>query len=132
MPPLLQRLSEVKPQSLDWLGVSYGLTPQLLKFWKRAGYVPLYLRQTQNELTGEHTCVMLRGLGGENAAEAKGWMSDFALDFRKRFIALLSFKFRDFPSVTALSMLEAANAAEVSKDKSTGESILIAISGDLR
>jgi N-acetyltransferase 10 len=75
---------------------------------------------------------MLRGLGGENAAEAKGWMSDFALDFRKRFIALLSFKFRDFPSVTALSMLEAANAAEVGKDKSTGELTLYAISGDLR
>ncbi|KAG1716074.1 hypothetical protein ID866_1100 [Astraeus odoratus] len=31
MPPLLQRLSERKPESLDYLGVSYGLTPQLLR-----------------------------------------------------------------------------------------------------
>lgn len=31
MPPLLQRLSERKPETLDYLGVSYGLTPQLLR-----------------------------------------------------------------------------------------------------
>lgn len=32
MPPLLQRLSERKPEHLDYLGVSYGLTPSLLRF----------------------------------------------------------------------------------------------------
>lgn len=31
MPPLLQRLSQRQPESLDYLGVSYGLTPQLLR-----------------------------------------------------------------------------------------------------
>lgn len=78
MPPLLQRLPELKPQQLDWLGVSYGLTPQLLKFWKRAGYVPLYVRQTTNDLTGEHTCVMLRGIGAGENDTSKEWLSDFA------------------------------------------------------
>ena len=32
MPPLLQRLTERKPENLDYLGVSYGLTPQLLRY----------------------------------------------------------------------------------------------------
>jgi tRNA(Met) C34 N-acetyltransferase TmcA len=32
MPPLLQRLTERKPENLDYLGVSYGLTSQLLRF----------------------------------------------------------------------------------------------------
>lgn len=32
MPPLLQRLTERKPETLDYLGVSYGLTPQLLRY----------------------------------------------------------------------------------------------------
>jgi hypothetical protein len=31
MPPLLQRLTERKPETLDYLGVSYGLTPPLLR-----------------------------------------------------------------------------------------------------
>jgi N-acetyltransferase 10 len=31
MPPLLQRLTERKPENLDYLGVSYGLTSHLLR-----------------------------------------------------------------------------------------------------
>jgi N-acetyltransferase 10 len=31
------------------------------------------------------------------------------IDFRRRFLSLLSFKFREFGSVTALSVLEAAD-----------------------
>ncbi|EIW59415.1 DUF699-domain-containing protein [Trametes versicolor FP-101664 SS1] len=109
MQPLLQRLTERKPETLDYLGVSYGLTPPLLRFWKRAGYIPLYLRQTQSELTGEHTCVMVRGLNSSVDGELE-WLGEFAKDFRRRFLSLLSFKFREFGSVTALSVLEAANS----------------------
>lgn len=113
MPALLQRLSERRPEALDYLGVSYGLTPQLLKFWKRAGYTPLYLRQTANELTGEYTTVMLRALEGGAAAGARGgaaWLGAFAADFRRRFISLLSYRFREFGTITSLSVLEAASA----------------------
>ncbi|EPQ51169.1 DUF699-domain-containing protein [Gloeophyllum trabeum ATCC 11539] len=109
MPPLLQRLTERKPEKLDYLGVSYGLTPQLLRFWKRAGYIPLYIRQTQSELTGEHTCVMVRGLNS-SADDELGWLGEFAKDFRRRFLTLLSYKFREFGAVMALSVLEGANA----------------------
>ena len=41
---LLLKLSERKPERLDYLGVSFGLTESLLKFWKKAGFLPLYLR----------------------------------------------------------------------------------------
>ena len=47
------------------------------RFWKRAGYVPLYLRQTQSELTGEHTCVMVRGLQSSTEDELQ-WLREFA------------------------------------------------------
>ncbi|GAA5997679.1 ribosome biosynthesis protein KRE33 [Rhodotorula paludigena] len=111
MPPLLQRLSERQPEKLDYLGTSYGVTPLLFKFWKRAGFVPLYMRQTQNDLTGEHSCIMLRGLN-KNADESSRWLGAFSADFRKRFITLLSFKFREFGSITALSILEAASTLD--------------------
>jgi len=78
MPPLLQRLSERTPENLDYLGVSYGVTPLLFKFWKRAGFVPLYMRQTTNDLTGEHSCVMIRGLN-KNMEETGRWLGDFAV-----------------------------------------------------
>ena len=47
LPPLLCKLSERPHESLDYMGVSYGLTKELLRFWKRAGYQPVYLRQVQ-------------------------------------------------------------------------------------
>ncbi|KAF8876384.1 GNAT acetyltransferase 2-domain-containing protein [Infundibulicybe gibba] len=118
MPPLLQRLSERKPETLDYLGVSYGLTPQLLRFWKRAGFVPLYIRQTTSELTGEHACVMVRGLNSSVESELE-WLREFAKDFRRRFLSLLSFKFREFGSVTALSVLEAANSGAKQLDENS-------------
>jgi N-acetyltransferase 10 len=107
MPPLFSKLSERRPDNLDYVGVSYGLTQPLHKFWKRASFVPVYLRQTQNELTGEHTCVMLRPL---ETAQDKVWLGAFARDFHRRFLSLLSYQFREFPSILALSINESTNA----------------------
>jgi N-acetyltransferase 10 len=107
MPPLFSKLSERRPNNLDYVGVSYGLTQPLHKFWKRASFVPVYLRQTPNELTGEHSCVMLRPL---ETAQDKAWLGAFARDFHRRFLSLLSYQFREFPSVLALSINESTNA----------------------
>lgn len=108
MPPLFSKLSQRRPQPLDYLGVSFGLTAPLHKFWKRALFAPVYLRQTPNELTGEHSCVMLRTLS--NGANDNAWLGAFTRDFHKRFLSLLSYQFRAFPSVLALSINESANA----------------------
>ena len=106
MPPLFARLSERRPASLDYIGVSYGLTAPLHKFWKRAEFVPVYLRQTANELTGEHTCVMLRTLA--TGPSDPSWLGAYAKDFHRRFLSLLSYQFRTFGSVQALSIDESA------------------------
>ena len=110
MPPLFSKLSERTPDQLDYLGVSYGLTQSLHKFWKRASFAPVYLRQTTNELTGEHSCIMLRPLS-TSAATDSSWLGAYALDFQKRFLTLLSYQFRTFPSVQALSISESASRA---------------------
>ncbi|XP_028285696.1 RNA cytidine acetyltransferase [Parambassis ranga] len=106
LPPLLLKLSERRAERLDYLGVSYGLTTQLLKFWKKAGYTPVYLRQTPNDLTGEHSCVMLKELNTEEATEQSQWLSAFWKDFRRRFLSLLSYQFSRFPPSLALSVLQ--------------------------
>jgi N-acetyltransferase 10 len=80
MPPLLIKLSQKRVSYLHYLGVSYGLTAQLHRFWKRAGYVPVYLRQTPQELTGEHSCVMLKILEGRDRA----WLGAFSQGTRSR------------------------------------------------
>lgn len=77
MQPLLQHLSDRQPEALDWMGVSFGLTPSLFRFWKRSKFVPMYLRQTVNDITGEHTCLMLRPLDSEQEASMP-WLKAFA------------------------------------------------------
>lgn len=108
LPPLLLKLSERRAENLDYLGVSYGLTPRLLKFWKRAGFVPVYLRQTPNDLTGEHSCIMLKMLNEEDS-EQEPWLTAFWKDFRRRFLSLLSYQFSTFSPSLALNILQNKN-----------------------
>ncbi|KAM3609142.1 uncharacterized protein V6R79_010191 [Siganus canaliculatus] len=112
LPPLLLKLSERRAERLDYLGVSYGLTLQLLRFWKKAGFTPVYLRQTPNDLTGEHSCVMLKELNAEDAPEQSQWLSAFWKDFRRRFVSLLSYQFSNFHPTLALSILQEKKSKE--------------------
>lgn len=120
MPPLLQRLSERKPETLDYLGVSFGLTKDLLRFWKKMGFMPLYASQKENALTGEYTFVMLKSLAS-GVAQSEEWLSSFAADFRARFMALLSYpSFAKFEAATALSILDATSRSSTSNANASG------------
>uniref|UniRef100_A0AAX7VAU2 RNA cytidine acetyltransferase n=1 Tax=Astatotilapia calliptera TaxID=8154 RepID=A0AAX7VAU2_ASTCA len=126
LPPLLLKLSERRAEKLDYLGVSYGLTAQLLKFWKKAGYIPVYLRQTPNDLTGEHSCVMLKELNTDETPEQSQWLSAFSKDFRRRFLSLLSYQFSNFHPSLALSILQNKKSKENTCSKSPLSSELVA------
>ena len=103
LPPLLLKLSERHPESLDYIGVSFGITEQLLKFWKRASFLPVYLRQTANDITGEHSCIMLYKVNSEQ--EDVRWLQEYWNDFRRRFVSLLSISFNTYSSSLALGIL---------------------------
>uniref|UniRef100_A0A8C5TKV8 RNA cytidine acetyltransferase n=1 Tax=Malurus cyaneus samueli TaxID=2593467 RepID=A0A8C5TKV8_9PASS len=126
LPPLLLKLSERQAENLDYLGVSYGLTPRLLKFWKRAGFVPVYLRQTPNDLTGEHSCIMLKMLNEEDS-EQEPWLTAFWKDFRRRFLSLLSYQFSTFSPSLALNIIQNKNIKQQpqARDRAELESVFI-------
>ena len=109
LPPLLTSLQDRAPEPLHYLGVSYGLTQDLFNFWSKVGFTPLYLRLTPNELTGEHTCIMLRLLHGgarlETLSHTTDFLSEFHRDFQSRFQSLLGFEFKKFPAAMALSLM---------------------------
>ncbi|KGG50933.1 tRNA(Met) cytidine acetyltransferase [Mitosporidium daphniae] len=103
LPPLLYRLDERAPERLDWVGVSFGLTQSLAKFWKRLGFLPVYVRQTKNDLTGENTVIMLKNFVVENPSD---WLKLFFDDFYCRFYNLLPMAFRDMPIALALELMQ--------------------------
>lgn len=60
--PILKKLTEVRSPVLDYLGVSFGLTGELFRFWAKNGFECLYIRQTRNDVTAEHSCIMIKQL----------------------------------------------------------------------
>lgn len=121
VPTLLKRLSERRPEHLDYLGTSYGLTGELLKFWKSQKFVPVYLSQKTNDLTGEHSCIMISKISQENT-ESTDWLSMYFHDFRRRILKLLGKSFNSFTTGLSLSLLD--NRAVTLKEDKLSQNLL--------
>ncbi|MFB6142332.1 MAG: tRNA(Met) cytidine acetyltransferase TmcA [Halorientalis sp.] len=54
-------LAEIEGEfdGMDWLGVGYGATPELLAFWADNGYSTVHLSTTRNDTSGEYSALML-------------------------------------------------------------------------
>lgn len=116
IPTLLKRLSERRPEKLDYIGTSYGLTTDLLKFWKSQKFVPVYLSQKANDLTGEFTTIMISIIKTDKV-ESNDWLAMYFHDFRRRFIKLLGKTFQNFTTGLSLSILENKAVALKSEGK---------------
>jgi len=76
---LLERLREGCDG--DWLGVGFGATPQLVRFWRDNGFRAIHLGTSRDERSGEHSAIMLDPL-----SEAGRALHDrHAAWFRRRF-----------------------------------------------
>jgi N-acetyltransferase 10 len=108
LPPLLTALSDRPAERLHWLGVSYGLTNQLQNFWTRKGFKLCYLRQTANDLTGEHSSVVLKELNtaGMTDAPDAGWLNAYVHDYRKRMVSLMGFSFNRMEAALAVTLVD--------------------------
>ena len=72
--------------AVDYLGVGYGATSELLDFWAANGYRTVHLSTTRNDESGEYSALMVRPLtsAGRELAERHGaW-------FRRRIAGVLA------------------------------------------
>ncbi|CAF2259855.1 RNA cytidine acetyltransferase 1 [Brassica rapa] len=118
LPPLLVPLRDRRPERLHYLGVSFGLTLDLFRFWRKHKFAPFYISQIQSSVTGEHTCMLLKPLNNEefevSESDELGFFAPFYKDFRIRFSKLLSDKFKKMDYKLAMSVLNPKiNFAEV-------------------
>ena len=127
LPSLLTPISQWPTPRLHWLGVSFGLTVPLLNFWSRAGFQVCYVRQTKNELTGEHSTMALKELipSDSNSSSGlalidensptSGWLNGYILDYRHRLQTMLGMAFRNLNIPLATCLIDP------NKDMSKGE-----------
>lgn len=126
--PLLNKLIDIKPPFTYYLGTSFGLTELLFKFWSKNKYKPVYLKLTENDTTGEHSCIMIKPLKEDNintiteiieeeALSSIQWLQPFITDFKNRFVSLLSFDFSSLPIKLALRVLDPKVSSTTSQDE---------------
>jgi tRNA(Met) cytidine acetyltransferase len=57
---LLDLIEREARGAVDWLGVGYGATPELISFWADNDFSTVHLSTTRNDTSGEHSALMLR------------------------------------------------------------------------
>jgi N-acetyltransferase 10 len=137
LPPLLTLLRDRPAEQLHWLGVSFGLTTQLLNFWSRKAFKVCYVRQTTNDLTGEHSCVVLRELNCDGmlaqdlpvnvTVPREGWLNAYMHDYRRRLVSLLSYSFNKLETVLAMTLVDPEKQLTSAQE---GESLNPLVGGD--
>ena len=105
LPPLLISLEERPAESLQYLGVAYGLTSELFNFWRKNNYHPVYIRQSPSETTGENSCICIHPLSTSDI-ENSDWLEPFVSDFKTRFTTLLGSSFAHLHASLALSVID--------------------------
>uniref|UniRef100_A0A453IRK8 RNA cytidine acetyltransferase n=1 Tax=Aegilops tauschii subsp. strangulata TaxID=200361 RepID=A0A453IRK8_AEGTS len=109
LPPLLVNLEDRRPEKLHYLGVSFGLTQELFRFWRKHSFYPFYVGQIPSAVTGEHTCMALSPLNSDDIKAGDsiqlGFLEPFYKDFRQRFRRLLGTSFRHLNFKLAMSVL---------------------------
>jgi tRNA(Met) cytidine acetyltransferase len=99
----LRKLLEwARQKGYEWVGSGFGVSPELLRFWRRNEFIPIHITPQRNEISGEHTVVVVRALNGWLDDRLKNLNSEFV----KRLIEYLSDELSDLDVVTALTLLE--------------------------
>ena len=103
---LLDRIRGEFEGDLDWVGVGYGATPDLLDFWRENGYRAVQLSTTRNDASGEYSAIMLDPL-----SEAGADLHDrHARWFASRVASMLADPLRDADPDVVRTLLRAVDA----------------------
>ncbi|KAG6481136.1 hypothetical protein ZIOFF_057731 [Zingiber officinale] len=109
LPPLLVHLRERHPEKLHFMGVSFGLTLDLFRFWRKHNFFPFYIGHIPSPVTGEHTCMLVKPFNNDdievNESNEHGFFEPFYQDFRQRFLRLLSTTFQKLDYKLSMSIL---------------------------
>jgi tRNA(Met) cytidine acetyltransferase len=93
-------------EPVDYLGVGYGATPELLRFWWRNDFRTVHLSTTRNDTSGEYSALMLRPLTAAGDA-----LHDRSADwFARRIGSVLGDPLQDAAPDVVRATLRAADA----------------------
>ncbi len=93
----------------DWVGVSCGATPKLVKFWNKFGFKIIHIRPIKSSETGEWNTVLINPI----SEAARQIINQASRNFALQFIYLLRHSLFDIkPELAILILRSSANNAD--------------------
>ncbi|MFX0118082.1 MAG: GNAT family N-acetyltransferase [Promethearchaeota archaeon] len=89
----------------DWIGVSFGATVKLMKFWKKFDFKAVHIRPIKTPETGEWNIVVISPL----SPSAKTIVNQASADFLLQFIALLNQSLYSMKPELVLQIIKTCN-----------------------
>lgn len=99
---LIERYLRHIQMTLAWVGTSFGLTPDLIRFWRRMKFVPFHVAPGRNPHSGEYSSAWLYPLRQDVALRVK----HMGKKLRERLVDLLDRTYRDMDPDLVLLLLE--------------------------
>ncbi|KAL0424444.1 UNVERIFIED_CONTAM: RNA cytidine acetyltransferase 1 [Sesamum radiatum] len=116
LPPLLVPIRERKPEKLHYLGVSFGLTLDLFRFWRKHNFAPFFISPIPSSVTGEHTCMILKPLNNDDIESSGSEQLGFFSHFYQVFWTQRSISQMWIPSPSSIEYLKFVIENQVSDD----------------
>ena len=88
-------------RDMDWAGSGFGVSPELLRFWTRNGFVPVHITPQRNEVSGEYTVIVLKAFKMHVESKIEIINSEFV----RRVIEYLGDELKDIEIETATGLL---------------------------
>lgn len=88
-------------RGFDWLGTVFGVNYELLNFWLKNAFLPVYISPKRNEISGEYSVLCLKDISKKSGIE----VAELNFEFIIRLVELLSDELRDLNTFTAVKLL---------------------------
>ncbi len=105
---LTQIEKNYKDLEYDWVGTSFGLTPELLRFWETNGYKSIHLSSRMTPSTGEYSIVMIKPL----SAESEKIVNLLCQEFKFKIFEWFRTIYYNLPPNLAFNLLESTQKFE--------------------
>jgi len=98
---LIKKAGECMQAAVDYIGASFGGTPELLEFWRSCNFVPVRVGFKREAASGEYTLMVCRGV----SLQGKSLINDITYTFHAQFPLQLGEFYRDLDVNLILALL---------------------------
>ena len=94
--------SSLASSDIDLWGASFGATPELIRFWRKAGFSPIHVGLGRNAASGMHSALVLKALSDSGAV----LLREAQLKFLQHFPVMLSESYKDLQPLLVKELFE--------------------------